>query len=338
MAGKEPGILAEGCRRLWRRQRVLWWAYFVSLVLAWFASRGAGTMFGAVLDRSLAAQKLFHGFDLAVMVELMNQRSVSPGVPMQGSFLATAVFFVFMVFLTGGILADFGSAKKLTTGEFFGACGKYFWRMVRVLIFLGIVLVPVFFLYGGLSAAAARLARDSADELTGFRLSVAIWAVVGFLLMTVRLWFDMAQVHFVAEDERAVRRSVWRSLKFTLKNFSVLFAIYFSISLLAWAGWFVLAWLWLRTATPEGVAYTFLLGQLAVLLSLTTRLWQKACEVVWYERNRLVPVAVPPAAPEEPLSTPVSTPPIPASLPEPDAPEKPGGFSAPGGGEGTVPE
>ncbi len=334
MAGKEPGILAEGCRRLWRRQRVLWWAYFVSLVLAWFASRGAGTMFGAVLDRSLAAQKLFHGFDLAVMAELANQRSVSFGVPMQGSFLATAVFFVFMVFLTGGILADFGSEKKLTTADFFQACGAFFWRLVRLLIFLGIVLAPVVFLYGGLSAVAARLSRDSADELTGFRLLVAIWAVVGLLLMVIRLWFDMAQVHFVAEGERAVRRSVWRSLKLTLKNLPVLFSLYFGISLLAWAGWFVLAWLWLRTGTPEGVAYTFLLGQLAVLLSLGTRLWQRACEVVWYERNRPVPVAVPPAVPEEPLSTP----PIPASLPEPDAPEKTGGFSAPGGGEGTVPE
>lgn len=142
--------------------------------------------------------------------------------------------------------------------------------------------------------------------MLGFWVELAGAVVLLFLLMAVRLWFDLAQVRAVAEGERAMRRTVWRALKLTLGNFLPLFWIYLRISLVACAGLLAVAWVWVRFVRPERIGVSFLLGQALVLLWLGARLWQRACETLWYQRRFPPPVApLPesqPGQPEEQLA------------------------------------
>jgi len=299
----ERSILAEGASRVWRYQRVLWWYFFVNLVLARFASLSLKSRLGAIADHSLEARRLTDGFDVGTFMNLVTHPDAPAGATFH-SFFATFVFFVFSLLLTGGILEAYRVSHKLSTADFFQACGNFFWRWLRLLLFMILVLVPVGFLCYGLSDRSIDLMGDAPREKTGYWALLASIVLTLLLAMVIRLWFDMAQVRAVAEDERAMRKTFIRSFKLTFTNFFSLFSRYFFISLLAWLGLALGIWFWAHNP-PQHFGITFLILELTLLWWAGTRLWQRATETVWYERRALLPVPipiapVPPAPPAEP--------------------------------------
>ena len=287
----ETGILREGARRVWRRQRVLWWFFLVNLALSYLTAIPLQSRIAAVTSHSLAASRLVDNFDMGAFSELVSNPDVAFGARTAESFPALLVFFIFTLFLTGGILAAYSADYKLTTAEFFHACGAYFWRWVRLLSFMIPILVPVGFVSYGLLSWSGRLILDAAGEKTGYWALLASVVLISFLAMTVRLWFDMAQVHTVIEEERAIRRSLVQALKFTFRNFGSLFWLYVRISVLAWLG--MAAGLWLVAHIPgRHSGWSFFILEIVLLWWAGTRLWQRASEIVWYQR-RIVALAPP---------------------------------------------
>jgi hypothetical protein len=294
-------ILAEGARRVWRYQRVLWWLFIVNLVLAAFGTVPMASRVGAVADHSLHSQSLYQGFDVVAFFELAGNPDVAMWSKFSGSVLFALVFFVFALFLTGGVLEAYRAGRKLPTGEFFQACGAFFWRWVRLLIFMLIVLVPVAILAWAVDKWSGTLASDSPREKLGFWVQLGGMLLVLFLSMAVRLLFDMAQVRAVAEDECAMRRTLTRAFKLTFDNFGSLFWLYFRISFLAWLGLALALWIWVRIP-GQRVGLTFFVFELVLLWWIGTRFWQRASETVWYERRASTPSAIP-----EPLEMSPST-------------------------------
>jgi hypothetical protein len=125
--------------------------------------------------------------------------------------------------------------------------------------------------------------------MMGFWVEVAGILVVAFLLIAVRLWFDMAQVHAVAENEPAMGRALVNSLRLTLANFTTLFWIYLRISLIVYLFSAIAFWGWIKVVRPGWIGVSFLLGQAVLLVWLGTRLWQRATETLWYAQNRPAP-------------------------------------------------
>jgi hypothetical protein len=284
-------VIGEGARIVWRRQGALWWVYVVNLLLGLAGTLPTALSLGAILNRSLASEKLVRGFDLATAAELVMHPSQPFHAPSAALF--TLVFFIFMLFVEGGVLAAYRADRKLTKAEFFEACGRFFWRFFRLLILFAIALVPVFILNRVVTSWSDRLATDSPEPLRGFHVQVMGTLVVLFLLMALRLAFDMAQVRVVVEDERAVRKALWGALKLTVRRFPALFGMYFVISLLAWVGLAATVWVWAHWIRPEWIGMTFLLTQVFLLFWLGTRFWQRASEMAWYLRHAMLPVAVP---------------------------------------------
>ncbi len=285
----QSGILSEGARRVWRHQRVLWWFFAVNLILASFGTVPVSSAVGRVADHSLYSQRLSEGFDLSAFFDLAGNPEVALQSKFPGSLLFALVFFVFALFLAGGILETYRGDRKLTTAEFFQACGGFLWRWVRLLIFLLIVLVPITTVGSGITAWSETLSSDAAQEKLGFWVDVVGLLLVALLLMSVRLWFDMAQVHAVAEDERSMLRATARAFRLTLGNFGSLFWVYLRISLLGWVGLATAILIWTRIPAQR-VGLSFLVLESALLWWIGTRLWQRASETVWYERQWLTPV------------------------------------------------
>ena len=270
------GVLGEGARIVWRRQRVLWWAFAVNLLLALLGTIPTAAALGKILDRSLASGALVDRFDVPTFAEL----AMSPARPFHVASAALFPLLLFMVSLLG-IFA--------TTAEFFEACGRFFWRFFRLLILFLIAIVPVLIFNRVTKSWSDRLAVDSPNALLGFWVQVVTTLIALLLLMAVRLWFDMAQARIVVEDERAVRKALWPALKLTLRRFPWLFGMYFEISLAAWAGLVASFWVWVKWVRPEWVGVTFLLTQGFLLFWLGTRFWQRASEIVWYLRHAAPP-------------------------------------------------
>lgn len=138
MANTTPGTFFPGAALVWGRQRVLWLIYVVNFLLAYFATRGTNQRIAAILDHSLAAAQLVHGFNLGTLSSLaMNPESPFGGsisAALLPSFSTAILFTAFTIFVTGGILATYYSCRRLHAGAFFEACGHHFWRFVRLAI------------------------------------------------------------------------------------------------------------------------------------------------------------------------------------------------------------
>src|SRR6267154_1087062 len=136
-----PGLLREGFNRAWRYQRVLWFIFFISFVLGHFGAGGI-THKLEVTEHTLHAQRLIGLFDIGTFSALESNPEVNLFQVTGVSISSSLVFFAIVFFLTGGILEAYRSGRKLTTREFFEACGSYFWRWVRLFLLMAIVLIP----------------------------------------------------------------------------------------------------------------------------------------------------------------------------------------------------
>lgn len=284
----QRGLLTEGFRRVWRYQRALWWMFFVNLVLALLGAVPGAEKMHEVADHSLRSQRLVDTFDVGEFSALASNPEMNLFATHGASLHFAVVFFFFALFLTGGILEAYRADRKLTTREFFEACGSYFWRWVRLLIMMGIVLAPVFMLGSFVLKESGSLLDDATHETTGYAFFVAGMGVVGLLAMVIRLWFDMAQVSAVVEEETGMWHNARRAFRITIDNFSVLFWMYLRISVLGWLVFAAGLCIWTKMP-PARFQWTIFFLEIVVLCGFGMRLWQRACEMTWYQRKFLVP-------------------------------------------------
>jgi len=319
MASARPKAFLEGAGLVWRRQRVVWLIYFFTLLLAFLSTRGLVQRTAHVLDHSAeSASRLVHGFDISAFLELQQ----IPQSPLTGSNdifgVAPVISLLFLIFVTGGVLAVYYRDESLPFGPFFEACGDHFWRFLRLLIYFAIAMIPVLILVGVTSAAYHHIDEVSVSPLTAVRFGFVAGIILLLLAMVIRLWFDMAQVIAVAEEERAMHRALRQAARLLARNFLSLFWLYLRISIVAVAVFALGLYIWMVVFRPESIGNAFILGQLLILWWIATRLWQRASEAKWYWEFRG----------SQPASVPVWTPPPSPVAPPPPAPAPASGVPA----------
>jgi hypothetical protein len=275
-------LVSTGFSLVRRHQRILWWVFAVNFILAALGGTAARLTFSKVLDHSLASADITGHLNLTRYFELISQPEVQFAPIAAASYATQLIFFVFMLFVTGGILVVYREDRKLSVAEFFENCGLYFWRFVRLTL---LSLIPFGLCFAFYQGVVSKLA-DHISEISAYE-SYPFWthAIGGFifilLFLWVRLWFDVAQVRAVAQNERRMVRNTLRAFKITWNALGSLLWMYFRISLLAWATLAVGIWLWLRI---PGRAFflSFLLMEIVVLVQFAARLWQRASAITWY--------------------------------------------------------
>ncbi len=275
------GSVGKGWSLVWRHQKILWWVFFINLLTAYVATLGPRQVFSGVLDHSLKSETLARGFDVPAFLELISKPEIALGPLVRASYVMSLVFFVFMLFITGGILVTYREDRKLSMGEFFEASGAYFWRMVRLVLMSLVPFALIAALITVVYGISSTLSDNAQNPKLGFYFIVGGYAICLMLVLIVRLWFDVAQVRAVAQAERGMFRNLLRSFAITMHDLPRLFWMYFRISLF---GWVVLAlgmYGWTRL-TGNHVSRVFLLFEIVLLAQLLTRLWQRAASVAWY--------------------------------------------------------
>ena len=301
MAATNRGTFLSGAGLVWKWQRLVWWVFFVCLIFGFFSTQEMTERASSLLDHNMAAQRLVKGFDVSAVV-LLQQLPDSP-LEIHGHNIVhfSLLFVVFMLFATGGILAAYVLDEKPTTTAFFEAAGHHFWRFFRLLIYLAIVLLPIAGLAAASSVIRTHMEEQSISPYSGDHFLEAAAVVILLLLIIVRLWFDMAQVIAVAEDEKKMHRALRRAFGLLRRNFLSLFWLYLRVSIVAWALFAFGLYLWMFRLSPQSNVAAFLLSQLMILIWLGTRLWQRAGESLWYRnyQAKQVPESAwtPPPAP-----------------------------------------
>jgi hypothetical protein len=289
---ENKGLIAAGAGLVWRRKRILWWVFAVNVVLGAMGTVEAHRTLRDAIGHSLVGKMWYKGFDLpSFFTELLGSR-VDLLRSMTNSAIFALLFFLFMLFVGGGILTAYREDRRLTTEEFFGESGAFFWRFVRLMLFSLIPLAVIGFLLGGLHKLVDFVDdRATADQIS-FYVHVGGMLILGLLALAVRLWFDIAQTRAVVQGERKMRRNMWRALGLTRRNLGRLLLTYVAIGLVGWIVALVGIVVWSKLP-PTAVPVTFLLLEIIVLAQIWTRLWQRASAMVWYKRHaELVPADV----------------------------------------------
>jgi hypothetical protein len=305
-----PKTFASGAALVWRWQRILWWIFIINLVLAYWATKGMAERADWALSHSVASGRLVTGFDLFALAELAGQPDTPIEQPGPAVFHYSFIFAIFMLFAAGGILATYVFDAKPTTAAFFEACGHHFWRFFRLVIYLLLAFIPV-----GIFTVICRVIRNRIDAASNSPRSadfffIGALLIILLLIMVLRLWFDMAQVIAVAEDETRMHRALRHAGSLLAHNFGSLLWLYLRISLLAWIVFGLGLYLWMFRLSPLSTTAAFLLTQLMLVFWIAARLWQRACEALWYRQYQAASVTEPPYTPApapEPAPLPYST-------------------------------
>jgi len=278
----QKGAFSTGFGLLWRRQGVLWWIFIVNLICGALGTVPAMIALHRALEYNLAGQPLTNRFDLGMLVELFRLPDVSLWRFSTGSYLFAFVFMIFMLFVTGGVLETYRADRRLTTGEFFTASGAFFWPFFRLLLISIIPFISVSVIYQALSKLADHVGDRAIADQVGIFMSLGALVVFLLLALWARLWFDMAQVRAVAQDDRRMLRNTWRAWAITWNDFGGLYWMYFRIALVAWITLGVGLVIWAEIpATATGAVFIIL--EVIMFAQVATRLWQLSSAMTWYK-------------------------------------------------------
>jgi hypothetical protein len=275
-------------------KRYIFWFWLLNMTLAEFGTAAFRNEAHAILDQSLYSEKLVHGFNLSVLIEMFARPEFGPTkAPTMAAVYFMTLFFVATALFLPGVFQGYASNYRLQPDEFFRACGRNLWRFIRLLIVVGIVMGIVCGVLFGIQDALVKKAGDSTNELLSFEVQVITLAIIFLVMTVVRVWFDLAEVDVVLSDQNAVRRSIGAGFRHAFAGLGRLSASYVLITLVAAVVLIGGLWAWMRLVPASSVWGAFWVGQLTLLLLLIPRFWQRGVAVAYYQQRMLVPVVRP---------------------------------------------
>ena len=284
-------LISAGASVASRNKRYVIWFFLLNLLFAWWGAAAFSSHAHEILDHSLYADKLLHGFDLIVLIELMARPEFGPAK----SSTAPATLFAVLFFLTSlvfmpGVLLGYSSDHRISREEFFRACGHNVWRFVRLfLIYAVIAGILGGVLFGAQDALVKAVDKTVNDDRLPFVTQMLSLVVIFLVLTVIRIGFDLAQADVVLRDQRAVRKSLGWAFRATGRNFGRLLGTYVVVAIV---GLVILAAgivTWYAIVPPSSVLGAFLVSQATLLLLLGMRFWQRASAVTFYVRQAAEP-------------------------------------------------
>lgn len=299
------GLLSSGLGMVGRNKRYILWFWLLNLTLAEFGTSALRRSAHTILDHSLAAERLVHGFDLSVMIGLFARPEFGQMQAMTTPALCFAfVFFMATALFVPGIFQGYASTYRLPRDDFFRACGRNLWRFIRLMIVAGIVMGIAAGVLFALNGALVTKVGESTNELLPFEMRMTGLAVIFLVMMTLRVWFDLAEADIVLSDQQAVRKSIAAGFRYTFHSLGPLLASYVVATIVAAVVLLGGLWTWMKIVTPESVWGAFVVSQLTLLLLSIPRFWQRGVAVSYWQQRMMIPVVA--VRPIEPQPVPIA--------------------------------
>jgi hypothetical protein len=311
-------LLSAGLHIVNCHKRFIIWFWILNLALAWFGAIAFRQAVASTLDHSLLSDRLLHGFDLPVLLEMMTRPDTgSTEVPTKvAAHFGFVFFFATLIFLPG-VLESYTNEGRPSREEFFRVCGRNLWRFIRAFLLFAIVGGVFAGLLFSAESKLVKLAGDNTNELLPFYTEILCLSLIFLVMTVIRIWFDLSQINIVFRDQRSVLKSLSASFRPTRSHLLALLGSYVAIALIAALVLVCGVWIWHGLVPPSNIAGAFVISQAMLILWLWARFWQRAVGAAFYLREMAV-VPAPIGAPEPVV--PVSSPPAPSPEPLPDTP------------------
>jgi hypothetical protein len=193
-----------------------------------------------------------------------------------------AAQLIVSTFLMGGILDRLARDRAIGAGAFFGACGVYVFRFLRLAVVAGVVYAALFVTIHGwlFDRLYPRLLEDLTVERTAFAYRAGLYLVFGLLVMAVNLVFDYAKIRAVVEDRRSMIGALSAGLRFVRRHAAATIGLY-ALNSLAFLA--VLLLYYLAAPGAAAGALAFAIGQLFIVLKVIIRLQFAASQTALFQ-------------------------------------------------------
>jgi hypothetical protein len=288
---ENTNLVSAGAGIAGRNKRYVVWFYLLNLAFAHFGATAFNDSAHGILDHSLYADKLLHGFNLVVFVEMLARPEFGalPSATHPAMMFAVVFFLASLLFMPG-VLLGYASDHGLPRDEFYRACGRNVWRFARLFLFFTIIAgVIAGILFGALNVLVTAVDKTSPERLPFFTKLVGT-VIILLVLTVIRIWFDLAQTDVVLRDQPAVHKSIAAGFRKTQRHLGRLLASYVVIAVVGLAVLVAGILLWHAIVPPSSVLGAFIVGQATLLLLLATRFWQRATAVAFYVREMAEPL------------------------------------------------
>ena len=222
--------LAAGFKKIYELKKVINIIFGATILLGFaFASSFYSTVSGNFPLR-MDLNKLFEDFNAAVYLDFMNNygEMIKPYISIM--IWLGAFYFFFTVFFAGGILKVIdGSSIKSKAQAFFAGSAKFFFRFLRLGIYVLIFQVITFAVIAIGFSSIFNHALSNATEPKLFTI-IIIW--IGFHFCAYIFYSiisDYAKIILVKEDSKKVLRALWNSLLFSVKKIYITYPMYLLI-------------------------------------------------------------------------------------------------------------
>jgi len=131
----EASLLQSGWAVVRRNLRFVFWFWLLNLTLAQFGASAFRGHAHAILDNSLYADKLLHGFNPLVLGELLARPESGPlNASTNPAYFFGLLFVVATLLLMPGVLRQYTAEHRVSRDEFFRTCGHNLWRFMRLVL------------------------------------------------------------------------------------------------------------------------------------------------------------------------------------------------------------
>jgi hypothetical protein len=301
----------DGWRRVFRAPALALGVFALTFALAAPLAIALNALLRTHLGRSAAAADVADGVSYDWWTEFLSQASGlgSTFTPTIVGFAATldnlsgvldaqpeqtlvigvlALYLTAWTFMTGGILDRYARQRRTRAHGFFGACGVYFFRFLRLAVVAGLVYGWLFTyvhswlfddLYGWLT-------RDVAVERVGFAWRAGLYALFGGLVVAANIVFDYAKVRAVVEDRRSALGALGAATRFIRRQLGRVLRLY-ALNALVFLG---IVGVWAAGAPGAGgpgrsMWLSFAAGQLYVFVRLLLKLQFMASQTALFQAN-----------------------------------------------------
>lgn len=301
--------LRDGIGRVLRAPTLVVGVYLATLLLAVPLALGLHGAIESHLGASVAAERAAAGVHWAWWEEFRAQaqgfeRTFAPSIigfaaplgnlseladgngPPAGLAALVVLYLAVWSFLVGGILDRLARGRRVTTAEFFSACGVHFFRFCRLAVVAGLTYWALFgllhvWLFDDLYGAVT---RDVTVERTAFLIRVVLYLLFAAVLLPVNMLFDYVKIRVVVEDRRSVVGALLAAGRFVRRRPGATAGLYLLVSLL------FLAVLAAYAAVVPGVGgggawvwLTLIVGQAYIVARLAVKLVFYSAQTAYFQ-------------------------------------------------------
>jgi len=250
-------------------------------------------MFSRSFARNVKASDFLTRFDFSLIIDFVYYWRRTLSIYFVIFILACGAIVLGYIFLSGGfwgVLRD--QAKNRTQGfnaeRFFGYCGKYFWKMFKVVLFVGVLYFAALLLFLFLAALLDQVAgKASLWEITSWGM-VLRFLIGAFLFLLVNMIGDYLRIFSIQNYDERFLTVVGKTFKFLLTNLLRALSLYYLLS----AGLAVMVFVFfsllkIMNAMPGAglfIFFTFLIQQVFVIFRSFFRLVYYSSQLTLYYR------------------------------------------------------